>query len=65
MTDPLQPFIDALNKVLDDAAAVVTDFLRANGVIPPPPPTDPRERSLWLRQNRNTGPRPPADWRKR
>ena len=38
------------------AFAPLFDALRGVDVIPEPGPTDPRERALWLRQNRNTGP---------
>lgn len=42
------------------------DQLRSAGVIPEQPPTDPMERALYLRRNRNTGPAAqPLDPRRR
>lgn len=36
----------------------VTEALQAANIIETPPPNGPRERALWARQRRNTGPAP-------
>lgn len=38
----------------------VQQLLRSAGAIPEEPPTDPRERALWARRHRSTGPSRPA-----
>lgn len=38
----------------------VQQLLRSAGVLPEEPPSDPRERALWARRNRSTGPPRPA-----
>lgn len=45
----LQPALEQLRPMLEQ-------LQRLTGAAPP---TDPRERALWLRRNRNTGPRRP------
>lgn len=46
----IRGFIDGVR----DAAAALKPF--ADALAQPKPPTDPRARALWLRQNRSTGP---------
>ena len=41
---------------LGRAYSGIQDALVAADVLPDPGPTDPKERALWLRQHRNTGP---------
>lgn len=43
-----------VRDLLPKTARLLDDLM---GVTAPEPPTDPRERALWLRQHRNTGPR--------
>lgn len=50
----LRPRIDAMREAFVEA-----------GRIAEQPPTDPRERALWLRQHRNTGPARPGPQKRR
>ena len=50
-------FAAAFQGVVDDVAATVEALGRWN-LIAEPPPADPRERALWAKQNRGTGPKP-------
>lgn len=41
------------------------EALRDAGLVAEEQPTDPRERALWAKRNRGTGPATPAAWHKR
>lgn len=41
---------------MSEAVKKIGPVLDKAGLIPDEPPTDPRERALWARQHRNTGP---------
>lgn len=43
----------------------VAEALRDAGIVAETPPTEPRERALWARRNRGTGPATPAAWHQR
>ena len=43
----------------------VAEALRDAGLVAVEQPTDPRERALWARRNKGTGPATPAAWHKR
>lgn len=47
--------LDALVRAFDHAADTLRSLL---DVLPDTPPVEPRARALWLRQHRNTGPKP-------
>ena len=47
------------------AIGPVFEQLREAGVLPETPPEDPREKALWLRQHRNTGPARPGPQNRR
>lgn len=55
----IRPVIDAALRqaeAIGRAYAHLGDTLRDAGALPEEPPDDPRERALWLRQQRGTGP---------
>ncbi len=52
-----QAWADHMKPALAQMAEVARQ-LRATGIITDEPPTDPMQRALWLRKNRNTGPSP-------
>ena len=56
MADRLAVAFDAMRPALEQFAALA----RQVEMIPDEGPADPMERALWLRKNRNTGPKPPA-----
>lgn len=47
------------------AVRSILDLMRDSGLLPPPMPTDPRERALHLRKHRNTGPGKPIQEQRR
>lgn len=53
----LVPLAKQVNELVGQFAAYMPE-------PKPEPPTDIRERALWLRQHRNTGPELPHAWRK-
>lgn len=60
---PFKPLVNGREAAILEQAGLRegTDFLRyANAELDDrsEPPTDPRERALWLRRRRNTGPTP-------
>jgi hypothetical protein len=64
----LQPSWDAITTAATRAHAGwrgVRDALRDAGLVPDEPPTDPRERALWARRNRNHGPEQPGPQNRR
>lgn len=50
----LHPGFELLRTTIEELYPIARDA----GLLPDVPPTDPRERALWLRRNRNTGPQP-------
>ena len=50
-----QAWVDAWRDI-SEALVPIAEQLQRSGLIEEQPPTDPRERALWLRRNRNTGP---------
>lgn len=59
--EAMKSFSDAVAHVVN----TVRDAMRGANLLPEDPPTDPKERALWLKQRRNTGPEKPKNWRKR
>lgn len=70
MRQRIEAFAEQLGATMEAAARCLADTAAAYGtaladvhrslvdagVLPEPPPEDPRERALWLRQHRGTGP---------
>lgn len=59
--EALQGICDLVGGIFRDIAAAyqpLIETLQEAGAIPTPPPADPRERALWMRDHRNTGPAP-------
>jgi hypothetical protein len=54
---------EAYRPLLDLQLGPIRQRLVDAGVIPNPGPEDPRERALWVRQHRGTGPDRPAGQR--
>ena len=52
-----QAFADAMGETADSVHRFI-ESLQCADVILTPAPTDPRERALWAKQNRGTGPAP-------
>lgn len=55
MAEHVTAFLETFSDVWEEAFGRVWQQLRH---VAPQPPLDPRERALWLRRNRNTGPTP-------
>ena len=56
-----RPILTAYQQAFENLA----NTLKQAGIIKTPPPADPRQRSLYLRQHRNTGPGTPIQNQKR
>lgn len=65
MSEAMRRFGEQLAVVFDEIgrqlAPLMEEMERAE-VLEQEPPTDPRERALWLRRNRNTGPQRHRQW---
>ena len=51
---------DALEDLFGGPVKVWAEKLREAGLLPEVPPEDPRERALWAKQHRSTGPARPS-----
>lgn len=58
-------FLQHVMKISGEQIERMAEVLAAAGVIAPPSPTDPRERALYLRKHRNTGPGKPIQEQRR
>lgn len=64
----LQRFADEMSMSLREVGKVVeriNEAWRDAGIVAEEPPTEPRERALWVKRNRGTGPATPAAWHRR
>ena len=60
--------VDVLEELMKDVAQPfrqIADWMISAGLMEPPIPTDPRERALYLRKHRNTGPGKPIQEQRR
>ena len=58
-------FLSNVMKVTAEQIERIGKVLIGAGLVEPPIPTDPRERALYLRKHRNTGPGKPIQEQRR